>query len=72
MRISKYFPLLSSEYPRHLKCIRKGAFYILLEEEAFFFSERFSFRLTPLDKNAIKCGFPKTSLSKWKRVFHEA
>ena len=72
MRISEHFSILSKRFPHHLKCIRKGIFYILLEEEAFFVAEKFSFRLTPLDRTAIKIGFPKNSLSKWKNVFMES
>ena len=73
MRISQNFSsILAVRFPHHLKCIRKGAFYIFLAEEAFFISKQFSFRLTPLDKTTIRVGFPKTSLEKWKKVFMES
>jgi hypothetical protein len=73
MRISEYHAsVLAVRYPRHLKCVRKGAFYILLSEEAFFLSEKFSFRLTPLDRSTVRVGFPANSLEKWKRAFFDA
>jgi DNA mismatch repair ATPase MutS len=73
MRISEHFStVLSVRFPHHLKCIRKGTFYIFLAEEAFFISERFSFRLTPLDRTTVRVGFPKNSLEKWKQAFTES
>lgn len=69
MRISEKFEMLSADFPRHMKCVKKGMFFLFLDEEAYFLSKKFSFKLTPLDKEHIKIGFPMGALEKWKTSF---
>jgi hypothetical protein len=37
----------------------------LLDEEAFFMSKYFNMKLTKLDKETIKVGFPDQNKEKW-------
>lgn len=65
MKISQFFESLSDSERNSLSIIEKGGFYILLREDAFFFAKIYSFKLTKLDRDSIKVGFPKTSKHKW-------
>jgi hypothetical protein len=58
MKIIKARADMHQQYPFQLKFFKKGMFWVLLEEEAFFASKHFSLKLTPHDKHHIKIGFP--------------
>lgn len=64
MKIKEIYEKLLTEYPNKLKIFKKWIFWILLEEEAFFISKYFSFKITVLDKNTIKIWFPDRSKQK--------
>ena len=53
------------KYDNKLKIIKKWIFWILLDEEAFFMSKYFNMKLTKLDKETIKVGFPDQNKEKW-------
>jgi len=41
---------------------KSGIFYIVLEEDAFKLSEIFNFKITNLNDDIVKCGFPQKRL----------
>lgn len=45
---------------------RNGVFYTSLCEDAKFLSERFGFKLTSLNPDVLKCGFPVASIPKYE------
>lgn len=47
---------------------KSGIFYILLADDAKYFSEVFSFKLTKLNDNVVKCGFPVKSKEKYFKL----
>lgn len=44
---------------------KSGAFYLALEEDAKMFSDQFGLKLINLNDEAVKCGFPCSSFSKY-------
>lgn len=65
MKISEFINSLWNKYDNHLKIIKKGIFWIALNEDAFFMSKYFNMKLTVLDKENIKIWFPDGSKEKW-------
>lgn len=54
---SKYSELKSNN-PNTLYLFKSGIFFIALEEDAKALSEQLKLRVTNLNENIIKCGFP--------------
>lgn len=71
MKIKDIYTELQDKYKWKLKIFKKWIFWILLEEEAFFMSKVFHFKITSLDKNTIKIWFPDQSKNKWLKVLDE-
>ncbi len=71
MKISYQVKELNKKYDDTLKIIKKWIFWILLDEEAFFMSKYFHMKLTKLDKETIKVGFPDNNKQKWFHLFEE-
>ncbi|MDD5770415.1 MAG: hypothetical protein PHE25_05595 [Candidatus Gracilibacteria bacterium] len=71
MKIKEFYENMHCKYPNKLKIFKKGIFWILLEEEAFFMSKYFNFKITSLDKSTIKIGFPNSSKSKWLKTLND-
>lgn len=61
MKISFLRDKYKSQYPNKIKIIRKGVFWIILNEEAFFMAKYFNFKITKLDNENIKIWFPLSS-----------
>ena len=49
---------------------KSGAFYIFLDEDAKNISKITTLCLTNLNKDVVKCGFPKNSLEKYLSIFY--
>jgi len=71
MKISEFVNNLWDKYNGKLKIIKKWIFWILLNEDAFFMSKIFNFKITILDKQTIKIWFPDWSKEKWLSTFKE-
>jgi len=63
MKISEFVDSLENK--DSFKIVKKWIFWIILNEEAFFMSKTFNMKLTKLDKQNIKVGFPDNSKNKW-------
>ena len=44
---------------------KSGLFYIALEDDAKLLSKKFNFKLTNLNDETVKCGFPVSSFDKY-------
>lgn len=53
-----------------LYLIKSGIFYIALEDDALTLSELFNFKLTDLNQNTIKCGFPTRRVSYYSNLLN--
>lgn len=48
-----------------------GAFYVFLDEDAKEISKQISLKLTKLNDDIVKCGFPINSLEKYLNIFNK-
>ena len=42
-----------------------GTFYIFIDDDAYKISKYVPFKITKLNENIVKCGFPKNSIDKY-------
>lgn len=71
MKIKDFVNSLQNNNEFELKIIKKGIFWILINEDAFFVSKFFHLKITILDKQTIKAGFPDWSKQKWLNIFKQ-
>lgn len=71
MKIIEIHDELWVKYQNKLRIIKKWIFWVILNEEAFFMAKNFNFKITSLDKQNIKIGFPDSSKKKWLEVLEE-
>ncbi len=46
-----------------------GMFYIFIDDDAYKISKYVPFKITKLNENIVKCGFPKNSIDKYMEIF---
>lgn len=71
MKIKDFINSLEKDYDFKLKIIKKWIFWILINEDAFFFSNFFHLKITILDKQTIKVWFPDGSKQKWLSILKQ-
>ena len=47
-----------------------GMFYIFIDDDAYKISKYVPFKITKLNENIVKCGFPKNSIDKYIEIFN--
>ena len=60
---------LKSKNPNKLYLFKSGIFYIFIDEDAKIISSNFGLKLTNLNNDIVKCGFPTSSLEKYLNLF---
>ena len=71
MKIKNFIEWLSKKYDNNLKIFKKGIFWILVNEDAFFIHKVYNLKITMLDKETIKVWFPESSKDKRLNFFKE-
>lgn len=61
-KLYKKYLELKQENSNNIYIFKSGMFYICLEDDAKKLSEIFSFKLTNLNSEIVKCGFPQNRL----------
>ena len=70
--MSKLYSIYLSEKEKNNSntlLFKSGIFYLALDKDAIFLSNTFGFKLTNLNNNIKKCGFPCNSLDKYLNLF---
>lgn len=70
--MSKLYSIYLSEKEKNNSntlLFKSGIFYLALDKDAIFLSNTFGFKLTNLNDNIKKCGFPCNSLDKYLNLF---
>ena len=70
--MSKLYSIYLSEKEKNNSntlLFKSGIFYLALDKDAIFLSNTFGFKLTNLNDNIKKCGFPCNSLDKYLKLF---
>ena len=62
---------LKKENESTLSLFKSGIFYIFLDEDATKISNLIGLKLTMLNENIVKCGFPASALSKYIKQLDE-
>lgn len=60
---------LKNENSETIYLFKSGVFYICLDDDAKILSKRYNFKLTNLNVDIVKCGFPINSFDKYYRLF---
>ena len=69
--MSKFYELykqLKNKDENMVYLFKSGLFYIALADDAILLSNQFNLKLTNLNKNIVKCGFPVSSLNKYSKL----
>lgn len=60
---------LKNENSETLYLFKSGVFYICLDDDAKVLSKIYNFKLTNLNVDIVKCGFPCSSFDKYYKLF---
>ena len=55
-----------------LYLFKSGVFYIFLDSDALIMSNLLNLKLTPLNSQTLKCGFPESALDKYLRLINNS
>ena len=61
---------LKIDNPNTLYLFESGAFFIAINEDAFFLSDLLNFKLTDFGKENVKCGFPKSKIDYYSKILN--
>lgn len=67
-KLANLYKILKNKDSSILYLLKSGIFYIALDEDALTLSDLFNFKLTDLNKNTIKCGFPASRISYYSNL----
>ena len=70
-KLINMYKKLKEQDAETLYLFKSGIFYIFLAEDAQKISRLFSLKLTPLNNDVLKCGFPLSSINKYSIKFRE-
>ena len=68
----KYLQLRKEEKKDTLYVFASGIFFIFVQQDATLVSHLFGLKLTNLNENVVKCGFPKSSFEKYNTLLEKA
>ena len=57
--------------PDTIFLFKSGIFYIALQDDAQYLSQELDLKLTHLNEDIVKCGFPTNSLEKYKQFMKQ-
>lgn len=68
---NKYIELKNSQEEETYYLFKAGIFYIFISEDAKYMSNLLNLKLTNLNENIQKCGFPSNNLCKYLNILSE-
>lgn len=69
-KLYEHYKMCKEKEKEKLVLIKSGTFYIILDEDAKMVSEKLGLKLTMLNENIVKCGFPINSLEKYEKMLN--
>ncbi len=63
------YDYLKKQNPNTIFLFKSGIFYLAIDQDAMYLSELLNLKLTPLNNDVVKCGFPSNSLEKYLKIF---
>ena len=70
-KLYKTYLILKNQDKNTLYLFKSGIFYIFLDEDAKIISNILNLKLTKLNDNIVKCGFPINSFEKYSKLLKE-
>lgn len=67
-KLYEHYKICKIESPDKIALIKSGTFYVILDEDAALVSQILGLKLTPLNEQIQKCGFPVNSLAKYENL----
>ncbi len=67
-KLYEHYKRCKEENSDKIILIRSGAFYVILDDDAKMLNEKLGLKLTMLNENIVKCGFPINSLLKYSNM----
>lgn len=71
-KLYERYQILKEQDSSTLYLFRNGIFYIFLQEDAQKMAVLLNLKLTNLNENVLKCGFPVNNLTKYSALIQEA
>ena len=70
-RLYNLYLKLKKESSNTVYLFKSGIFYIALNDDAKLLSSKYNFKLTNLNSDVVKCGFPCSSFDKYYLLFNK-
>ena len=70
-KLLKQYESLKKIDPSYIYIFRVGIFYNILNEDAKIINENLNLKITNLSPEIFKCGFPVSTLDKYKKILNE-
>ncbi len=67
-KMYNHYKICKLENPDKIILIKSGTFYVILDEDAALVNQILGLKLTPLNEEIQKCGFPINSLTKYENL----
>lgn len=67
-KLYNHYKICKLENPDKIILIKSGTFYVILDEDAALVNQILGLKLTPLNEEIRKCGFPINSLTKYENL----
>lgn len=67
-KLYEHYKICKLETPDKIILIKSGTFYVILAEDANLVNQILGLKLTPLNEQIQKCGFPINSLPKYENL----
>lgn len=67
-KLYEHYKYCKDTNPDKVILIKSGTFYVILDEDAKSINERLGLKLTMLNENVVKCGFPVISFPKYEKM----
>lgn len=67
-KMYEHYKVCKQTNPDKIILIKSGTFYVILDEDATLVNQLLGLKLTPLNDQIQKCGFPINSLTKYENL----
>lgn len=67
-KLYDHYKICKLQNPEKVILIKSGSFYVILDEDASLLNQLLGLKLTPLNEEIDKCGFPINSLTKYENL----
>ena len=70
-KLYNQYKILKKENPEKYFLFKNGLFFIFLDDDAKLMSQLLNLKLSALNANVVKCGFPENALDKYMYILNK-